>query len=120
MAPYHRSRSAHRHRPLADDLTPTGPPKTKSKKRKNGPEHEDGGYVDSRSSRKILKIGQDLIDEDQQDIVSAAPNPAFALESRFVGSSDSEEDQRGYDDEDAWGDGEEDVVDEMVWETAPF
>lgn len=108
MAPTSRSRSARRHAPLEEDLTATGPLRHRSKKRKARPEDDGSGYVDSRSSRKILKIGQDLADEEQRETVAAVPNPAFTFESRFGGASESEEDDR-YDDE-AWGDEEDDVV----------
>lgn len=116
MAPTSRSRSARWHAPLEDDLTATGPLRHRSKKRKARPEDDDGsGYVDSRSSRKILKIGQDLADEEQQQNVAAAPNPAFTFESRFDGGSASEEGEDGRYDDEAWGDEEEDdVVEEVV------
>ena len=113
MAPTSRSRSARRHAPLEEDLTATGPLRHRSKKRKAVPEDDGSGYVDSRSSRKILKIGQDLADEEQQEVISAAPNPAFTFESRFDGASESEEDDGRYDDE-AWGDEEDDVMEEAV------
>ena len=114
MAPSSRSRSARRHAPLEEDLTATGPLRHRSKKRKARPEDDGSGYVDSRSSRKILKIGQDLADEEQQETVAAAPNPAFTFESRFGGTSEpEEEDDDRYDDE-AWGDDEDEVVEEVV------
>lgn len=113
MAPLSRSRSAQRHKPLAEELAATGPLRTKSKKRKARPENEEGGYVDSRSSRKILKIGQDLADEEQQENAAAAPNPAFSFESRLAGENGSDEDAQ-HDDDEAWGDEEEDVVEKIV------
>lgn len=114
MAPFSRSRSQSRHAPLEDDILKTGPLKSRSKKRKSRPEHEEGGYVDSRSSRKILKIGQDLVDEDQLENQAVAPNLAFTFESRFGGEDASEEGDVRHDDE-AWGDEEDDdVVEEVV------
>lgn len=113
MAPTSRSRSARRLAPLEEDLTATGPLRHRSKKRKARPEDDGGGYVDSRSSRKILKIGQDLADEEQQEIGAAAPNPAFTFESRFGGASASEGEDGRYDDE-AWGDEEDEIVEEDV------
>lgn len=107
MAPSSRSRSAQRHKPLAEELTAIGPLKTKSKKRKARSETEEGGYVDSRSSRKILKIGQNLADEEQQENAAAVPNPAFTFESRFAAG-------RGSDEGAPHGDEEEDVVEELV------
>ncbi|CAF9930304.1 MAG: snoRNA-binding rRNA-processing protein [Alectoria fallacina] len=112
MVPTSRSRSARRHAPLEEDLTATGPLRLRSKKRKARPEDDGNGYVDSRSSRKILKIGQDLADEEQQENVTAAPNPAFTFESRFGGASEPEEEDGRYEDG-AWGDEEDDIVEEV-------
>lgn len=75
---------------------------------------EDQGYVDSRSSRKILKIGQDLVDEEHQGNLASAPNPAFTFESRFKAESDSEEGAAGNSEEEAWVDEADDVVEEVV------
>lgn len=113
MAPTSRSRSARRHAPLEEDLAATGPLRPRSKKRKARPEEDGSGYVDPRSSRKILKIGQDLADEEQQENVAAAPNPAFTFESRFGGPGEPEEEDGPYDDE-AWRDEEDDTVEEVV------
>ena len=115
MAPTSRSRSARRHAPLEEDITATGPLRHRSKKRKATPEDDGSGYVDSRSSRKILKIGQDLADEEQQESLAAAPNPAFTFESRFGGANGlEEEDDDGRHDDEAWGDDEDEVLEEVV------
>lgn len=115
MAPSRaRLKSQSRHLPLEDEITRTGPLSTKSKKRKTRPETENGGYVDSRSSRKILKISQDLADEEEKENATVAPNPAFTFESRFGGQDASEEDDTRHDDDGAWGDEEEDVAEEVV------
>ena len=113
MAPSSNSRSARRHGPLEEDLVATGPLRARTKKRKARPEEDGGGYVDSRSSRKILKIGQDLEDEVHQETVALEPNPAFTFESRFGGISEPEEDDVRYDDE-AWGDDEDDTIEDVV------
>ena len=113
MAPSSNFRSARRHAPLEEELVATGPLRARTKKRKVRPEEDGGGYVDSRSSRKILKIGQDLEDEVQQEAVLIAPNPAFTFESRFGGSSEPAEDDVRHDDE-AWGDEEDDTIEEVV------
>ena len=115
MAPSRsRSKSRNRHVPLEEDILKTRSLKTKSNKRKARPETEGDGYVDSRSSRKILKIGQELAEEVQAENVAAAPNPAFTFQSRYGGEDAQEEDTTQYDDDDdAWGD-EEDVVEEIV------
>ena len=114
MAPSSNSRTARRHAPLEEDLVATGPLRSRTNKRKARPEEDGGGYVDSRSSRKILKIGQDLEDEVHQENMAVAPNPAFTFESRFGGGiSEPEEDDVRHNDE-AWGDEEDDTVEEVV------
>ena len=113
MAPSSNSRSVRRHAPLEEDLVATGPLRPRTKKRKARPEEDGGGYVDSRSSKKILKIGQHLEDEIQQENVATAPNPAFTFESRLGGISEPEEDDVRHDDE-AWGDEEDDIIEEVV------
>ncbi len=114
MAPSSRSRSKRRHAPLEQDLTATTPLRARSRKRKATPEVDDQGYVDSRSSRKILRIGQDLVDEEHQENLGSAPNPAFAFESRFGAESGSEEGAAQHDDEEAWVSEADDVVEEVV------
>ena len=113
MAPTSRSRSVRRHAPLEEDLAASGPLRHRSNKRKARSEDDGSGYVDSRSSRKILKIGQDLADEEHQENVAAAPNPAFTFESRFRGTSEPDEEDGGFDEE-AWGDEEDDIIEEVV------
>ena len=111
-----------RHPPLADSLSATGPLRTKSKKRKSRHDEEEeaqprtNNHLDSRASRKILKIGQDLEDEDLADVKSKQPNPAFAFESRFQKDeeeeSEEEVDERQYGDEDdGWGSEGNDAAD---------
>ena len=114
MAPSSRSRSQRRHAPLEQDLTATAPLRARSKKRKARPEVEDQEYIDSRSSRKILRIGQDLADEEHQENLPSAPNTAFTFESRFGAESSSEEGAARNSDEEAWVDEADEVVEEVV------
>lgn len=114
MAPSSRSRSHRRHAPLEQDLTATAPLRARSKKRKARPEVEDQEYIDSRSSRKILKIGQDLVDEEHEENLASAPNPAFTFESRFGEESGSEEGAARNSDEQEWVDEANEVVEEVV------
>lgn len=102
-----------RHNPLSDDILATGPLRTTPKKRK-ARRHEDGEdrFVDASSSRKILKIGQDLAEEEQEATEAAKPNPAFAFESRT--DEHASEDDAAFQDDDPWGDEVEDVVEEVV------
>ena len=85
-----------RHNPLEDDITSSGGPlrtksitgKRKSRSDEDGPNKVSDGYVDARSSRKILAIAQDLADEDAAEsrakakAVDASPG-AFGFDSRF-------------------------------------
>ena len=109
-----RSKPRNHHIPLEEDILRTGSLKDKSNKRKAKPDTEDDGYIDSKSSRKILKIGQDLVDEEQKENVLATPSTAFTFESRPSDGNVLEEEKTQYDDEDdAWGD-ENDILEEAV------
>lgn len=114
------ARQARRHNPLSEDYAPTHPLKQKAAKRKkaNSDNRDDEGFVDSKASRKILKIGQDLADEEELEQNARRPpkpNPAFAFESRLDDGVESDEEVVGQDDDDAWGDeDEEEIVEEIV------
>ena len=108
-----RSPAARRHNPLADDISTTGGllrTKSVTGKRKSRSEDDPSGdgYIDAQSSRKILAIAQDLADEEDEDrraiAKAAAPNAAFAFDSRFGDEEDDTEDgkAKNYDDEDDW------------------
>ena len=112
MSSRSRSKSVRRHNPLAEDLVATGNLRVKSNKRKAKAEDVEDRFVDSRSSRKILKIGQELVEEDQKENTPIIPNPAFTFESRFGAESQSDEDAAA--DEDGWGDEEDEVIEEVV------
>ncbi|KAL9002011.1 MAG: hypothetical protein Q9188_005038 [Gyalolechia gomerana] len=105
------SRKAHRHNPLSEDLVAIGPLREKSKKGKSKSEADDR-FVDSKSSKKILKIGQDLADEVNQGIRIQPPNSAFTFESRFA-NEDEPALVGQIDDEEAWGDEDENVIEEV-------
>lgn len=109
---YSGSRKVRRHKPLSDDISSTGPLRTKSNKRKAKPEDEEDKYVDSRSSRKILKIGQDLVDEEQEENVALEPNPAFSLKSRLGAETQGDEDAEIVDEE--WGDEDDEDINTAV------
>ncbi|KAL3440731.1 Bystin-domain-containing protein [Aspergillus insuetus] len=107
-----------RHNPLAEDILSTGHLRThpsKKDKRKSKAEQEQENaerFVDAKTSRKILQIGQELADEDAAEqnaarVVDAGQgNSAFDFESRF-------EDEEVYSDDDGkfneeqWDDEEE-------------
>lgn len=110
--PVASGRQERRHNPLEDDLTATGILKSKSGKRKSRHEDEEEKFVDAKASRKILRIAQELADDDetQQNLEQGEKiNTAFDLSSRFETSEGDEE----YDDDgEVWGD-EDEVVEEI-------
>ena len=97
-----------RHRnPLEADLLATGRLRSTPKKRKarrGADESEE--FVDSRLSRKILKIGRDLHEEDRASSKPKEPITAFSAESR-------QDEWNGFDDDDAASQPEE------IWEDEP-
>ncbi|OTB06360.1 hypothetical protein M426DRAFT_55438 [Hypoxylon sp. CI-4A] len=104
-------RQMRRHNPLEDDLVATGPLRAKAPKRKSkgGDDDEQENYIDSKASKKILRIGRELAEE----VDVAPPRPpkesnAFGFDSRF--DEDGEEDI--YEDEEVWGDDDE-IVEEI-------
>jgi essential nuclear protein 1 len=115
-----------RHVPLEDDITAaSGRLRTKSitGKRKSRSDEDsrikgDDGFIDARSSRKILAIAQDLADEDsaeRRDRATSIPvSPgAFGLDSRFA-DEDDEETYAGNDDEEEWMPEEEVALDDLA------
>jgi essential nuclear protein 1 len=107
------ARQLRRHNPLEDDLLATGPLRSKPSKRKSGKQDDsEENFVDSRASRKILRIGQELADEEEETLRIPKPNTAFDFNSRF----EDEDQEAGYEDEEAWGD-EDEIVEEV--ELAP-
>lgn len=112
------ARPDRRHNPLSEEYSPTTPLKQKAgKKRKQSHTQEDGqdAYVDSKASRRILDLGQELAAEDEAEQESKRPkaaSTAFTFESRFPHDVVSDEEDGGaavgeYDDEEAWGSEEE-------------
>jgi essential nuclear protein 1 len=111
--PVSATRQGRRHNPLEADLTATVSQKSKLGKRKSRHQDEGDQFVDSKASRRILKIGQELADEDEEENQVQKPNAAFDFESRFEGEDEGEE---LFEDAEAWGDDDE-VVEEI--ELAP-
>ena len=108
-------RHAQRHNPLSDDLVASGPLRTKSKKRKGrADEDENHSYVDAKSSRRILQIGQVLAEEELEEHTIKAPNAAFAFDSRIEEDAVSEDEQQHQDEDEGWGDENDEVVEEVV------
>lgn len=105
-------RDGRRHQPLEADIIAAGPLKVKTGKRKNRDEDAEDKFVDSKSSRRILQIGQELVDEDEEEnrVDEPAASSAFDFSSRI--EAESEEEVLG--EQEAWGDEDEDVEEEMV------
>jgi essential nuclear protein 1 len=109
-------REAQRHNPLAEEYAPSSvslkqkPAKTRKRQDENGGD----AYVDSKSSRKILELGQELADEAETESRPQRPpqaNPAFDFDTRL---DDGIEEEAQYDnDDDAWGEEEEEIVEEV-------
>lgn len=113
-----RSRSARCHQSLEKDILATGLLRTKSGKRKARPEDVAENFVDSRSSRKILKIGQDLADEEREETLPfSEANTAFTLGSRLDDES-AEEDKDARQHGDDWLDNDEVVIEENASSSA--
>ncbi|KAG4288950.1 hypothetical protein FPRO06_03772 [Fusarium proliferatum] len=106
------SRQTRRHNPLEDDITATGILKNKSSKRRsNGGDDEEENFVDDRASRTILRIGRELAEEENAGKAVAKPTiDTFGYDSRF--DDEAEEENKVYEDDEAWGEDEE-VVEEI-------
>ncbi|RDA95013.1 hypothetical protein CP533_2102 [Ophiocordyceps camponoti-saundersi (nom. inval.)] len=109
-------RQARRHNPLEDDILATGVLRNKPSKKRPRGQDEDQGFVDSRASRDILRIGRELVDEEDAERRAVREEPVV---DNFVYSSRVEEAEaevnagHAYeDDDDGWGD-EEEVVEEI-------
>jgi essential nuclear protein 1 len=115
--PLRQMKEARRHNPLSDDILATGTLRQKSGKRKpRRDEDDDAGFIDPKSSRRILEIGRDLLEEDlqkRQELSIAPHNTAFSFESRFGGDVDEIDEDAQYDSE-VWADEEEAIVEEVV------
>ncbi|KAL9607355.1 MAG: hypothetical protein Q9167_007728 [Letrouitia subvulpina] len=107
-----RSRKLPRHNPLSEDIANTGLLNEKTKKRKSRSDADEDQYVDPTSSGKILRIGQELAKEEQEENGLPAPNPAFAFESRLSEGSDQELGTQDDNVEEFGGDSEGDAVEE--------
>ncbi|KXL48360.1 hypothetical protein M433DRAFT_152362 [Acidomyces richmondensis BFW] len=112
-------RQERRHDPLGDEYSSNQPLKRKAGKKRKSTHEDDqlNTYIDSKASRRILDLGQDLAAEDEAVRKAnqlAPPNPAFTLESRFPNETLSDEEKHfesqdgDYDYDDGWGSEQED------------
>ncbi|EEH39078.2 bystin [Paracoccidioides lutzii Pb01] len=119
--PLRASATERKHMPLADDILSTGHLRTKSGKRKSRSDEKDGDdYLDSKTTKKILQIGQDLAEEDAAESRATLAasglkiNTAFDFGSRFGPEEDEREDDGEQYGEDEWADVEEEVEEAEV------
>ncbi|KAI1004187.1 Uncharacterized protein K3495_g4029 [Podosphaera aphanis] len=102
-------KNGRRHNPLELDLTSTASLKNRPSKRISDAKNDGDKYVDSKASRKILQMGQQLADEDLQE-TSSALKSAFDFESRFESEEEPEDTLQEYE---SWGEQEEEQVEEL-------
>lgn len=113
------ARDGQRHNPLAEEYAPSNPYKQKAGKNRRSRDENAGdvGFVDSKSSKKILKIGRELQEEDEdENKVQRPPVDNAAFDFTRLGEDDGVETAQ-YDDEEAWGEEEEEeeiVVDAEI------
>ncbi|KAF2865424.1 Bystin-domain-containing protein [Massariosphaeria phaeospora] len=102
-----------RHNPLVDDYVGSSFKQKRAKKRSRD-EKEGEDFVDSKSSKRILELGRELAEEDEQRTQRPpATNSAFDFDAARIGEDDgTDETGAQYDDDEAWGD-EEDEVEEV-------
>lgn len=110
--------AARRHNPLAEDIIGTGHLRTDPSKKSKRKSRTDGGqedgerFVDAKTSRKILQIGQELVDEENAEqeavrgVTATQQKSAFDFESRFE-DEDVFSDDDGKFNEEQWDDEEE-------------
>lgn len=110
-----RSRSTRGRVPLADEIAAVGPLKNRTKKRKPTIDNEADNYVDSRSSRKILKIAQDLADDEDRAAKEgiSLPSTAFDIESRTLDVENADLGEEG-EGSDGWGEEDNEAVEDDV------
>ena len=105
------ARDTQRHNPLADDLNPALKQKVSNKRRKSSGANDGENFTNSKQSRAILQLGQELADEDENENRARRPpvqSSAFDFESR-LGEDESDPTVEYGDDDEAWGDEEEEV-----------
>jgi essential nuclear protein 1 len=124
-APGGDARQMRRHNPLSEDYAPSNPhkqkaPKKKSRSNPNGDEdNEQQAYIDSKASRKIIALGQDLTAEEDAELEALRPKndtkSAFEFERSLRDEEDSDDDEAGGipGDDEAWGDEDDEEVEEV-------
>lgn len=101
-------RQGRRHNPLeADILGGSGILRSGKTAKKSKEEKEEDHFVNSKQSARILQLGRELADEDddQNKPAGESRKSAFDVDSRFA--QDDDKDDNRFDDEEAWGEEEE-------------
>ncbi|CAD0089445.1 unnamed protein product [Aureobasidium mustum] len=121
-APGGDARQMRRHNPLSEDYAPSNPHKQKAPKRKGrsnagDEDNEQQAYIDSKASRKIIALGQDLTAEEDAELEARRPQngtkSAFEFERSLRDDEDSDEEGGVPNDDEAWGDEEDEEVEEV-------
>lgn len=115
------ARQGRRHNPLEDDVVSTGLLRNKNggKRRSKGSGADDEGdnFVDAKSSKNILRIGRELAEEeDAEKLETQAPPQTvdnFGYDNRFDDEAETEDKLYGAEEEGAWGDEDDEVVEEV-------
>ncbi|KAG6139393.1 hypothetical protein E4U47_003471 [Claviceps purpurea] len=109
-------RPARRHNPLENDILATGLLRNKPTKSKSKTSAEtDESFIDSKASKNILRIGRQLAEEESAESAALVPEPivdSFGYDVRFDDGQAAEE-THGHEEDEAWGDDDEDVVEEI-------
>ncbi|KUI68883.1 hypothetical protein VM1G_04370 [Cytospora mali] len=102
-------RQGRRHNPLEADITGgTGILRAGKTGKKTKAEKNEEHFVNSKQSARILQLGRELADDDEQPKTSTQPQTsAFDVDSRFAPEDDAGND--AYDDEEAWGEEDEEI-----------
>ncbi|POS82925.1 hypothetical protein EPUL_004883 [Erysiphe pulchra] len=109
------SKIPRRHNPLEADIIATSSVKVRQTKRQTKFQNEGEKFVDSKATRKILRLGQELEDEDQKERSSALKS-TFNFDVEIEDEDkDNEEDEIEYEE---WGDDETEQVQDV--EVADF
>ncbi|KAI1426533.1 Bystin-domain-containing protein [Xylaria sp. FL1777] len=97
---------------VGSGLLKNRPSKSKSKSQQDEEEERDNGFIDARTSRKILDIGRQLAEEDapaHRPESSTTTGGAFGFDSRYEG----EEQDGPYEEEDLWADDDDEIIENV-------
>ncbi|KAL1861308.1 snoRNA-binding rRNA-processing protein [Diaporthe australafricana] len=103
-------RQGRRHNPLeADILGGSGILRSGKTTKKTKDEKDEDHFVNSKQSAKILQLGRELADEDddQNKPAGESRKSAFEVDSRFAPEDDKNENT--FEDDEAWGEEEEEI-----------